>query len=145
MPLWSCPRCGAKLLVKNLSHACGDFSVERFLRDKTAAERALFARFESLIARCGPYSHAPAKTRVAFMVDVRFASVNRVGHGTLDVHFVLPRKLSSPRFRRIEPVGKLFVHHVRLTSPRDCDRQLSRWVLAAYREYGVRKPKPARA
>jgi hypothetical protein len=137
MPLWHCPRCGAKLLVRNLSHACGDFSVAKFLAGKTKAERALFAKFESLIARCGPYSHAPAKTRVAFMVDVRFASVNRVGNGTVDVHLVLPRELHSPRIRRIEPVGKLFVHHVRLKKLSDCNAELAKWVRAAYRDYGV--------
>src|SRR5262252_10262154 len=98
-PLWECPRCGVKLVARNLSHSCGDYSIEKFLRDKSVVGRTLFERFVALIARCGPYEVAPAKTRVAFMAQVRFASVNRVGDESIDVHFVLPRALESPRFR----------------------------------------------
>jgi hypothetical protein len=33
-----------------------------------ARERELFERFVALVAACGPYAVAPAKTRVAFLV-----------------------------------------------------------------------------
>src|SRR5262252_10803678 len=100
--LWECPRCGVKLVARNLSHACGDHSVEKFLEGKTVVGRDLFRRFLALIVRCGPYELAPAKTRVAFMASVRFASVNRIGRDSIDVHFVLPRIIESPRLRRVE-------------------------------------------
>src|SRR5262244_3237475 len=112
-PLWKCPKCGVSLVVRNLSHACGDYSVAKFLKGKSEPGRALFAKFEALIARCGPYEVAPAKTRVAFLARVRFASVNRVGKDAIDVHFVLPRALASRRFRRVEKVGNVWVHHLR--------------------------------
>jgi hypothetical protein len=105
-PLWSCPRCGAKLVSRNLAHSCGDYSIHRFLAGKSRAGRLLFERFASLIAKCGPCSVAPAKTRVAFMAQVRFASVNRVGTDSIDVHFILPRALESARFRRVDALGK---------------------------------------
>ncbi len=136
-PLWSCPACGAKLVVRNLSHACGDYSAERFLAGKSEVGRALFERFRALVAACGPYELAPAKTRVAFMVRVRFASVNRVGDDYIDAHLVLPRRLASPRFRRVEAIGPCFVHHLRLGAG-DFDAELRRWIRAAYREYGER-------
>jgi hypothetical protein len=41
------------------------------------------------------------------------------------------------RFRRVERLGKLTVHHLRLSRPADFDRQLERW-LRAYVEYGQR-------
>jgi hypothetical protein len=131
-----CPRCGVQLVARNLSHSCGDYSIDKFLRGKTAAERALFERFVALIPR--PYSVAPAKTRVAFCAQVRFASVNRVGSGTIDIHFVLPRVIEDPRVRRIDHLGKLHVHHVRLARAEDCDAQLAGWLRAAYDEYGER-------
>lgn len=137
-PLWTCPRCGVKLVARNLSHACGEWSIARFLDGKTDAGRALFERFVALIAACGPYDVAPAKTRVAFLARVRFASVNRVGRDSIDVHFVLPRALASPRFRRVERVGKLYVHHLRLARARDFDRELRAWLRASYAEYGQR-------
>jgi hypothetical protein len=52
---------------RNMWHACGDHSVVKLLEGKGEWARELFDRFESLIAACGPYEIAPAKTRVAFM------------------------------------------------------------------------------
>ena len=137
-PLWSCPRCGAQLVSRNLAHSCGDYSVDKFLTGKSKAGCRLFEGFVRLVAKCGPYRAAPAKTRVAFMAQVRFASVNRVGDDWIDVHFVLPRALVSGRFRRVERLGKLYVHHLRLEHPEDCDRELMDWLRAAYVEYGER-------
>ena len=136
--LWECPRCGAKLIAKNLSHACGPYSIEKFLEGKSEIGRDLFRRFVTLIEKCGPYDVAPAKTRVAFMAAVRFASVNRIGNDFIDVHFVLPRAIDGRRFRKVEHLGKLHVHHLRLRSRLDCDRELARWLRQSYREYGQR-------
>ena len=137
--MWTCPKCGVKLVSRNLSHSCGDFSIEKFLAGKSARGRALFDRFVQLIAGCGPYDVAPAKTRVAFMTKVRFASVNRVGDDSIDVHLVLPRAIESARFRRVEQLGKLYVHHLRLSDDADFDRELAGWVRASYHEYGERE------
>lgn len=138
-PLWSCPRCGVKLLSRGLSHSCGRYSVERFLAGRDARARALFERFVALVAACGPYEVAPAKTRVAFLVKVRFASVNRLGPGGMDVHFVLPQALRSARLRRVERVGKLFVHHLRFTRLEELDGEVGRWLHASYVQYGERR------
>jgi hypothetical protein len=126
-------------VARNLSHACGDYSVARFLASKSDHGRDLFERFVALIRNCGAYQVAPAKTRVAFMVAVRFASVNRVADRFIDVHFVLPRELASSRFRKVERVDSVYVHHLRLTDPRDFDRELGAWLLASYVEYGERR------
>ena len=136
---WKCPRCGASLVARNLSHACGDYSVEKFLEGKSVTGRRLFRNFAALIAKCGPYTLAPAKTRVAFMAAVRFASVNRVGADAIDVHFVLPWAIDSRRLRRVERVGKLYVHHLRLRARGDFDAELAGWLCQSYREYGQRR------
>lgn len=137
--LWTCPLCGVKLVSRNLSHSCGPFSVEAFLDGKSDAARALFRRFAALVERCGPTSLAPAKTRVAFVAQVRFASVNRVGLDYIDIHFVLPGAIVSPRFLKVEHLGKLYVHHLRLRVPSDFDRELATWLRRSYREYGQRQ------
>jgi hypothetical protein len=124
--------------VRNGVHACGDHSVEKFLEGATAHAQDLFARFVALIARCGPYETAPAKTRVAFMTKVRFASVNRLAEGHVDVHFVLPRAIESQRFRKVERVDNVFVHHLRLSEAKDFDRELATWLAQSYSEYGSR-------
>lgn len=133
-PLWECPRCGAKLVLRNLSHACGDYSVEKFLAGKGPAARRLFERFTELVRACGPVELAPAKTRVAFMVRVRFASVNRLSEGGLSAHVWLRRKLTSRRFQRIEQFGpRCFVHHFRVTAPEQLDDEVLDWLREAYR------------
>jgi hypothetical protein len=38
-PLWTCPRCGARLVSRNLSHSCGQFTLEALFAD--AAPRVL--------------------------------------------------------------------------------------------------------
>ena len=137
--LWKCPRCGAKLVHANMAHACGDFSEDAFLASAGAKERAIYDRFVACIAACGPFDVAPAKTRVAFLVEVRFASVNRIGDGYVDVHLVLPRRIASARFRRVEQVGSVWVHHLRLGRVADLDREARGWIRASYEEYGERR------
>ena len=72
------------------------------------------------------------------MAAVRFASVNRVGPNHIDVHFVLASGLESPRFRKVEKLGKLYVHHLRLRDKSDFDLQLAGWLRRSYVEYGQR-------
>jgi hypothetical protein len=81
-------------------HACGDYSLEKFLEGKGVRARELFDRSESLIAACGPYELAPAKTRVAFMARVRFAGVNAISERGMTIAFGLPRPPRHPRIRR---------------------------------------------
>jgi hypothetical protein len=76
---------------------------------------------------------------VAFLASVRFASINRVRPTHLDVHFVLPRPLSSPRFRRVERLGKLHVHHLRFAEAGDMDAEVQAWLRQSYAEYGQRR------
>jgi hypothetical protein len=137
--LWKCPKCGARLVHRNLSHSCGKYSLESFLGNKGTLARELFERFRAMIAECGPYELAPAKTRVAFMARVRFASVNRASVASIDVHFVLPRRVESERVRKVEQVDKVFVHHLRLTKRSDFDNELQGWLKQAYSEYGQRE------
>jgi len=81
-------------------HACGDYSVEGFLEGKGDRARELFDGFERLIAACGPYEVAPAKTRVAFMARVRFAGVNAISDRGMTIAFGLPRSLRQERLSK---------------------------------------------
>jgi hypothetical protein len=134
--LWTCPECGRRFVGRNMWHACGDHSVETFLEGKGDRARELFDGFESLIAACGPYEVAPAKTRVAFMARVRFASVNAVSDRGMSVHFGLPRPLRHPRIRKIDEIGRWYVHHLRVTSPQELDDELMGWLRESYYQMG---------
>jgi hypothetical protein len=89
-PLWTCPKCGAKLITRNLCHSCGQATVAewRARMGPTAAE--LFDGFGRLIAACGPYHVAPAKTRIAFLGRVRFAGITSLSEQGMTCAFALP-------------------------------------------------------
>lgn len=131
-PLWSCPKCGAKLVGRNLWHACGPYTVEAFLAGKGPQARALFQRFVELVGRCGPCELAPAKTRVAVMVRVRFASVSSLSERGMTIAFGLRRRLHHRRIRRVEQLGQWFSHVLRVSAPEELDEELLGWLKESY-------------
>jgi hypothetical protein len=138
--LWTCPKCGRRFVSRNIWHACGDYSVERFLEGKGLRARELFDRFEALVAACGPYEVAPAKTRVAFMGRVRFASVTTVSDRGMTIAFGLPRALSDPRIRKVERIGPTwYVHTMRVTSPGELDHEILEWLRESYHQMGMQE------
>jgi hypothetical protein len=139
-PVWTCPRCGAQLVGRNMSHACGDYSVEKFLAGKGARARAMYERFAELVSSCGPLTLAPAKTRVAFMVRVRFCAVERVSERSLRAEFGLPYALDSPRIAKIqELIRGWHVHWLTVTAPEELDEEVRGWLCASYRWMGEQR------
>lgn len=138
--LWTCPKCGRRFVGRNMWHACGPYSVEGFLAGKGPRARELFDRFEELIAACGPYEVAPAKTRVAFMGRVRFAGVTAVSERGITIAFGLPRALRSRRIRKTEePAPGWHVHWMRVTSPEELDDEVLRWLRESYGQMGMQE------
>jgi hypothetical protein len=139
-PLWTCPKCGARLVGRNMWHACGDYSVEGFLAGRGARARALFARFVDLVESCGPVLAAPAKTRVAFMVRVRFCAVERLSEGSLRAEFGLPYALDSPRIAKVqELIRGWHVHWFTVRSPDELDDEVRGWLCRSYRLMGEQR------
>jgi len=132
--LWTCLKCGARFVTRNIYHGCGAFSVRKFLAGKGPRARRFYKKFYALVKRCGPVSVAPTKTRVAFMVRVRFAGVNRISNRGMTASFALPRKLESPRIQRVEhPVRRWYVHYFRVSSPEELDEEVLEWLRESYK------------
>ena len=132
-PLWQCPKCGRYFVSKNHPHSCGKFTVDDFLRGKSAQQVALYERFVELAQGCGPILIAPAKTRVGFQVRMIFAAVNGLSERGLDAHVVLLRLLESPRFRRIESLAdNCHVHHFRIQKLEELGEEVAAWLCEAY-------------
>jgi hypothetical protein len=139
-PLWTCPKCGAKLVTPNMWHACGAYTVEKFLEGKSPKAREMFQRFADLIGKCGPVTTAPAKTRVAFMVRVRFAGVSNVSDRGITIAFALRRPLKNPRiFKVVKYNPRWYGHYVRIKSLDELDDELATWLCEAYK-VGEQKP-----
>lgn len=146
LPLWTCPKCGAKLVTRNLAHSCGRATLADWEARMGPRARTLFDRFEQLIAACGEYRVAPAKTRIAFMGLVRFAGITRLDETVMHCSFALPSRLHSPRFHKVEEVVPgWWVHQLRITDPGQLDDQVQRWIRRSYRLMGMRaRLRPAR-
>jgi len=132
--LWTCPRCGARFVTRNMSHGCGEYSVDGFFDGTPTAARALYEALVHVVGELGPFEQVPTKTRIAFMVRVRFAAVNRVRRdGSLVCHVWLKRRVKSPRFTKVELLGRSdWVHHFVLGSEADLDEEFRSWIREAY-------------
>ena len=137
--LWTYPKCGRRFVGRNAWHSCGDHTVGRFLAGKGARARELYDGFEQLIASCGDYEVAPAKTRIAFMARVRFAAVYAVSERGMTVTFGLPRPLQNARIRKVEHFGSWYLHWLRITSPDELDDELRGWLCESYHQMGLQE------
>ena len=104
--------------------------------------RRLYDRFEQLIAACGEYRVAPAKTRIAFMGRVRFAGITSLSEKGMTCAFVLSRPLRSSRFQSVkEEVPGWWIHRLRINQPEQLDAQVAQWIRTSYRLYGMQERK----
>lgn len=139
-PLWTCPKCGAKFVNPKQWHSCGRATLAEWKRRMTPAARAIYDRFESLVAACGEYHVSPAKTRITFLARVRFCGITSIRGERVEVGFALPARLTSPRLGRIrEEVPGWWSHHLVVTDPAQLDDQVAGWIRRSYRLMGMQE------
>lgn len=139
-PLWTCPKCGAKLVGRNMARSCGLATLKDWKARMGPRARSLYERFEAMIAACGPYHVAPAKTRIAFLARVRFANVTALSEVGITCNFALPAPLRSRRFTKVEEVVPgWWVHWLRVTHAGRLDAQLQGWLRRSYRLMGMQE------
>lgn len=137
--MWTCPKCGAEFVQKNLWHSCGQYSVEGFLEGKPERGVELFWYFLNEYRKIGPVTLHPVKTRIAFMVKVRFSGVSTIGKDFIRGAFWLKEHIDSPRFYKVERLGHNdFIHHFRIRDESDIDDEFRSYMKMAY-EIGERK------
>jgi hypothetical protein len=137
-PLWICPKCGARLVSKNLWHSCGKATLSGWKTRMGPNARSLYERFEQMIAACGEYYVAPAKTRIAFMGRVRFAGITSISEKGMTCSLALPQPLRSPRFAKVEEVAPgWWAHRLRITDVCQLDDELQGWLRSSYRSMGM--------
>jgi hypothetical protein len=131
--MWACPRCGAKFVSKNASHSCVKQTLAEFFADKPRGgvkhAKALIAAVREL----GPVTLHPVKTRVALMVDVRFAAINRISDNSIRGHVWLREQRASERFVKIEKLGaRDWLYHFVVSDKQPIDRELKRFLALGY-------------
>lgn len=102
--------------------------------------RKLYDRFEKMIAECGEFYVAPAKTRIAFMGRVRFAGITKLSEQGMTCSFSLPAPLRSPRFVKVvEIVPGWWIHELRVTESKQLDEEFQSWLRESYRLMGMQE------
>jgi hypothetical protein len=132
-PLWKCPRCGAKLVTRNLWHACGRFSLKALFARSEPHVWRVYQEYVKAVRAIGPITVIPQKSRFVFMTRIRFAGgIPRKSY--LDAHFLYPGPLRSPRITSSMKFSPhQYAHRVPLRTPRDLDTEFRGWLRTAYR------------
>ena len=131
-PMWNCPRCGNRFVNKNQYHSCKRYSLSDPFEGKPDKIRGLFDRFREIVEAQGPVKMIPYSDAVGFMVRVRFGNATPRTRW-VDIGLWLPRRVESPRFRRVETIyPNAHVHVLRITEADQLDEEVESWVKEAY-------------
>ena len=137
--MWTCPKCDAAFTQQNLSHSCVRRTVDDFLKGKPDRGVELYKYFVEEYRKLGPVIEHAVKTRIALMVQVRFAAVNKIAKDHIDGHLWLKEHVDSAKFYKVEHLGvNDHIHRFRLYSESDIDSEFRGHMGLAY-QIGQRK------
>lgn len=141
-PLWICPRCGARLVSRNLWHSCVSQTFDELF---SGSDEAVQDAARVLVATCekfGDVQVIPQKSRLAFVARVRFG-VLMPRKRSLIVGFALPRWLTSARILKTEEFGPRWrYHYLRVVNAADVDAELRGWLRESHDVVGLQKDLP---
>ncbi|HEX6357407.1 hypothetical protein [Actinophytocola sp.] len=135
--LWICPRCGARLVGRNMWHSCGTFTLEQLLSRSEPPVVELARRYVSMLCSLGDVQIIPQKTRLVCVARVRFAGLYPRRDSFL-ASFALHRWLASPRIVRTADYGPRWRgHFVLVRAPADLDEELRAWLQESHDVVGL--------
>ncbi|HEX9643404.1 MAG TPA: DUF5655 domain-containing protein [Acidimicrobiia bacterium] len=138
--LWVCPSCGKRLVTTRMWHSCGPHTVEDFMARKSEVAWSYWNRLCEMVGECGPYSIVANKTRLVFMVRVRFAGMDAVSDRGMSFSFWLKQPIDDARFRKVVHYGgNNWYHHLRVTLLDELDAEVQRWLCMSY-QVGCQRP-----
>jgi hypothetical protein len=132
-PLWTCPKCKHRFVTRNLWHSCVRVPLATHFVGKEPAVRRTFNAWRALARACGPVTVYAQRSRIVFMVRVRFAGA-MTRRDWLEATLWLKRKVTHPKLHRLEDYGRLgYGLHLKLREPGDIDAALAGLMREAYR------------
>jgi hypothetical protein len=136
-PVWTCPRCGARLISKNLWHSCGRFTLEDLFAGARPGVLQLARRYVRLLQSLGDVQIIAQKTRLVCVARVRFAGLSPRKTG-FRASFALRRRLRGPRIIKTDEYGPRWrIHFVDIRSADDLDSELRAWLQESHDTVGV--------
>jgi hypothetical protein len=130
-PLWRCPKCGWKFATRNLAHSCVRVPLAEHFRGKDPLVRKTFDALVRALRRNGPLTLVGSKTRITFMVRMRFGGVTP-RKNSLPGGFFLLRPARHPLLRLTVRYGRTFGYRFELTHPKQIDAGFRRLLAEAY-------------
>jgi len=116
-----------------MSHSCDRYTLRHHFGDKPAAVRALFDEYVAAVRAFGPFTIEPQKTRIAFLVRVRFAAGHPLQSGFRG-HLWLTQAHPGPPVVRVEKLTPTcFLHHFLLKRSEDLNGSFRARIGMAYR------------
>ena len=132
-----CPRCGARLVSRNLWHSCGTFTLEGLFPRSEPAVLELARKYVVMLYTLGDVQVIPQKTRLTCVARVRFAGLQPRKDGFL-ASFALHRWLDSPRIVKTVDYGPRWrAHFVPVRAAVDLDDQLRAWLQESHDIVGM--------
>ena len=144
-PLWICPKCGARLVSRNLWHSCGRFTLAALFQRARPGVLELAREYVRILESLGDVQILPQKTRLVCVARVRFGGLYPRKSGFV-VAFALRRWLSSPRIVKTADYGPRWRgHFVAVQSAADLDDELRAWLQESHDTVGVQDDLARRA
>lgn len=136
-PLSICPRCGARLVTRNMWHSCGVHPLEELFAGATPGVLDLARQFVAMLHGLGDVQVIPQKTRRVCVARVRFAGLIPRKTDSL-VTFSLHRWLDNPRIVKRADYGPRWRgHSARVATSADLDEELRGWPQESHDVVGV--------
>ena len=132
-----CPRCGARLVTKNLWHSCGRYTLEGLFPKSEPAVVDLARKYVAVLYSLGDVQIIPQKTRLTCVARVRFAGLQPRKDSFL-ASFALHRWLDSPRIVKRTDYGPRWrAHFVAVRAEADLDHELRAWLQESHDIVGM--------
>lgn len=114
-------------------HSCGRYRLDDLFARSEPHVFKLFQKLKRLVNACGPSTMIPQKTRVVFMVRMRFAGAT-VRKANLRVGLILERLIpADSRLEETETFSPYcHAHYFRIDREEQLDQTFQRWVREAY-------------
>jgi len=136
-PVWICPRCGARLVTRNMWHSCGVHTLEELFAGAAPGVLDLAGQFVAMLHSLGDVQVIAQKTRLVCVARVRFAGL--IPRRTdFVVTFALHRWVDNPRILRRADYGPRWrAHSVRVATAADLDGELRSWLQESHDVVGM--------
>jgi hypothetical protein len=132
-----CPRCGARLVTRNLWHSCGTFTLEGLFSRSEPAALDLARRYVAMLRTLCDVQVIPQKTRLVCVARVRFAGLQPRKDGFI-ASFALHRWLDSPRIIKTDDYGPRWrIHFVSVKAEAELDDELRAWLQESHDVVGT--------